>query len=179
MTVKNWILNVIDLLHTIKDENLRWQTDNQTQQIQLKQAQILAEDQLAAELKKKSIQLAHEITLLETKNATELAMFKIKCKQNIKDYKQYLLALDKLKDSIQNSYTHLPEAVAFTIHHHAQYLLNRVWEAEDFEEKMRREMLLIQFMTTVHEDASTHLQDDSLETLPEKTLRLINLNLTD
>ena len=176
MTVKNWILNAIDLLHSIKDEKLRWQTDNQTRQIQLKQARILAEDQLAAELKKKSVQLSHEITLLQTKNAAELAMFKIKCKQDIKDYKQYLVALDKLKDSIQTSYTHLPEAVAFTIHHHAQYLLNRVWEAENFEEKMCREMQLIQFMTTVHEDASSHLQNDSLETLPEKTLSLIKLS---
>ena len=176
MTVKNWILNAIDLWHSIKDEKLRWQTDNQTRQIQLKQARILAEDQLAGELKKKSVQLAHEITLLQTKNAAELAMFKIKCKQDIKDYKQYLVALDKLKDSIQTSYTHLPEAVAFTIHHHAQYLLNRVWEAENFEEKMRREVQLIQFMTTVHEDASSHLQNDSLETLPEKTLSLIKLS---
>ena len=178
MTVKHWILNAIDLLHSIKDEKLRWQTDNQTRQIQLKQARIRAEDQLAAELKKKSVQLSHEITLLQTKNAAELAMFKIKCKQDIKDYKQYLTALDKLKDSIQTSYTHLPEAVAFTIHHHAQYLLNRVWEAENFEEKMRREMQLIQFMTTVHEDASTHLQNDSLETLPEKTLSLIKPSST-
>lgn len=173
MTIKNWFFKAIELLHSIKDEKLRWQTDNQARQIQLKQARILAENELAAELKKKSVQLAHEITLLETKNATELAMLKIKCKQDIKDYKQYLAALDQLKKSIQNSYTHLPEAVAFTIHHHAQYLLNRVWEAESFEEKMRHEMQLIQFMTTVHEDASAYLQGESLEKLPEKTLSLI------
>ena len=86
MTVKNWILNAIDLWHSIKDEKLRWQTDNQTRQIQLKQARILAEDQLAGELKKKSVQLAHEITLLQTKNAAELAMFKIKCRQDIYGY---------------------------------------------------------------------------------------------
>ena len=173
MTVKNWLLKAVNLWHTIKDEKLHWQTHNQDRQLQLKQARILAENELAAELTKKSVQLAHEISLLQTQNSNELAMLKIKCQQDIKDYKQYLAALDKLKSSIQQSYRHLPEAVAFTIHHHAQQLLNRMWDAEDFEEKMRHEMQLIQFMTTVHEDASAYLQGKTQEKLPERTLNLI------
>jgi hypothetical protein len=178
MIIKTWVLNVLALLHSVKDENLRWQTDNQARQQQLKQARILAEEQTAAELKKRGVQLAHEISLLETKNDTELAMLKIKCQQDLKNYQQYLAALDKLKISIQNSYQQLPEAVAFTIHHHAQQLLNRMWEADDFAEKMHHEMQLIQFMTTVHEDARASLRGDALENLPEKTLSLINQNPT-
>jgi len=100
-------------------------------------------------------------------------MFKTRCKQDIKDYKQYLAALDQLKRSIQASYTHLPEAVAFTIHHHAKHLLNQMWEAEDFEQKMHHEIQLINFMTTVHEDARLHLDGASTEKLPERTLSLI------
>lgn len=176
MIIKTWVLNIVALFHSVKDENLRWQTNNQVQQQQLKQARILAEEQTAAELKKRSLQLAHEISLLETKNHTELAMLKIKCQQDLKNYQQYLAALDKLKTSIQNSYSQLPEAVAFTIHHHAQQLLNRMWEADNFAEKMRYEMQLIQFMTTVHEDARASLQGDRLEKLPEKTLGLIDSN---
>jgi hypothetical protein len=128
---------------------------------------------LEAELKKKSVQLEHEITLLLTKNDAELSMFKTKCKQDIKDYKQYLVSLDRLKRSIQASYTHLPEAVAFTIHHHAKHLLNQMWEAEDFEQKMQHEIQLIKFMTTVHEDARLHLEGATTEKLPERTLSLI------
>lgn len=173
MSIKHWVLKAVDLLHSLKDEKLRWQTDNQARQLQLKQARILAENQLTDELKKKSIQLEHDISLLQTQNATELAILKIKCKQDIKDYQQYLVALDKLKDSIKNSYPQLPEAVAFSIHHHAKQLLNRLWEAENFEDKMRHEMQLIQFMTTVHEDASATLQGKIQNKLPEKTLGLI------
>ena len=173
MTIKHWVLKAIDLLHTLKDEKLRWQTDNQAQELQLKQARILAENQLADELKKKSLQLEHDISLLQTQQSTELAMLKIKCKQDLKDYQQYLVALDKLKDSIKNSYSQLPEAVAFTIHHHAKQLLNRMWEEENFEDKMRHEMQLIQFMTTVHEDASATLLGKTQDKLPEKTLALI------
>ena len=84
-----------------------------------------------------------------------------------------MAALDQLKRSIQASYTHLPVAVAYTIHHHAKHLLNLMWETEDVEQKMRYEMQLINFMTTVHEDARSHLEGTTAEKLPEKTLNLI------
>ena len=172
-TFKNWILTLVKLFHSVKDENLQWKNVNQDQQVKLKHARVLATKTLEAELKKRSVQLEHELTLLRTKNNTELSMFKTKCKQDIKDYKQYLASLDQLKRSIQASYTHLPEAVAFTIHHHAKHLLNQMWEAENFEQKMQHEIELIKFMTTVHEDTRLHLEGETNKKLPERTLNLI------
>ncbi len=172
-TFKCHVFNLLKLFHSLKDEDLQWKKANQDQQIKLKQTRVLAEKTLEAELKKKSVQLEHEITLLRTKNNAELSMFKTKCKQDIKDYKQYLASLDQLKHSIQASYTHLPEAVAFTIHHHAKHLLNQMWEAEDLEQKMQHEIRLINFMTTVQEDARLHLEGETNEKLPERTLSLI------
>jgi hypothetical protein len=174
MTIlKNWVFTLVKLFHSIKDENLHWKKANQDQQVKLNHARVLAEKTLEAELKKKSVQLEHEITLLRTKNDSELSMFKTKCKQNIKDYKQYLESLDQLKRSIQASYPHLPEAVAFTIHHHAKQLLNQMWESEDFEQKIQHEIQLIKFMTMVHEDARLYLEGVTTESMPERTLKLI------
>jgi hypothetical protein len=172
-TLINRVFTLLKLFHSVKDENLQWKKANQDQQAKLKHARVLAARTLEAELKKKSVQIEHEIILLRTKNDAELSMFKTKCKQDIKDYKQYLASLDQLKRSIQASYTHLPEAVAFTIHHHAKHLLNQMWEAEDFEQKMQLEIQLINFMTTVHEDARLNLEGASTENLPERTLSLI------
>lgn len=172
-TLINRVFTLLKLFHSVKDENLQWKKANQDQQAKLKHARVLAAKTLEAELKKKSVQIEHEIILLRTKNDAELSMFKTKCKQDIKDYKQYLASLDQLKRSIQASYTHLPEAVAFTIHHHAKHLLNQMWEAEDFEQKMQLEIQLINFMTTVHEDARLNLEGASTENLPERTLSLI------
>ena len=171
--LKNRVVALLKLFHSVKDENMQWKTANQDQLIKLKHARVLAAKTLEAELKRRSVQLAHEITLLRTKNDAELSMFKTRCKQDIKDYKQYLASLDQLKRSIQASYTHLPEAVAFTIHHHAKHLLNQMWEAEDFEPKMQHEIQLINFMTTVHEDARLYLEGATTEKLPERTLSLI------
>jgi len=104
-------------------------------------------------------------------------MVKTQCQQDLKDYQQYLQSLDRLKESLRNSYAHLPEAVAYTIHHHAKQLLNRMWEAEDTQQKMKYEVQLLQFMTAVHEDSQLSLQDDTRETLPKKSLAFIDTDI--
>ncbi len=174
--IKSWTFSLLKVFHAVKDENLSWQLINQAHQLQLKHEKIVASKNLEAVLKKKSVELEHNINLLRTKNAADLAMLKTKCNQDIKDYKQYLTSLEQLKKSIQLSYTHLPEAVAFTIHHHAKHLLNQMWEAKDFENKMRHEMQLINFMTTVHEDARLYIEGANNEQLPSRTLNLIKQN---
>ena len=173
LSLNRWMLSLLSIFHAVKDENLKWKQQNQEQQLKLKHAQILAEKQLEAELKKRTVQLVHEIELLNTENEANLAILKVKYQQEVKDYKQYLNSLDQLKISIQKSYVHLPEAVAFTIHHHAKQLLNQMWETENFQDKIQVEMQLIQFMTTVHEESRLFLQGSQAENLPEKTLALI------
>lgn len=177
ITLKKFAFAIVDAFHLVKDKNLHWQQINIEQLQDLKRAKVFAEKNLQTELKKRSVQLEHELSLLKTKNDAELAMLKTKCQQDVKDYKQYLESLDQLKHSIQSSYTHLPEAVAFTIHHHAKHLLNQMWEAENFEQKMHHEIQLINFMTTVHEDARLYLTGENTEKLPEKTLDLIDRSL--
>lgn len=171
--LKNWTLQLLGLWHSAKSEQLAWQTAHHDQQARLKQAQVLAQQALAAELSKKAAQLEHELALLQTQQDTELSLLKTRCQQDIKDYQQYLKALEQLKAAIKTSYRHLPEAVAFTIHHHAKQLLNQMWECENFQEKMHYEMQLLNFMTTVHEEARLHLEGNGETALPEKTLKLL------
>lgn len=176
--LKDPIHHIVNLFHSVKDKNLDWQTANQGRQIKLSHDRILAEKKLAAELSKKSVQLAHEIALLKTWQKAELAMLKTRCQEDVKDYQQYLESLNQLKLAIQTSYAHLPDAITHTIHHHAKSLLNSMWEAEDFEEKIKREAQLIKFMTTVHEEARLYRAGAQAEQLPENTLKLIHQDNT-
>ncbi|MGR8934256.1 MAG: hypothetical protein ACU837_07690 [Gammaproteobacteria bacterium] len=166
-------LEMVQIFHLAKDVKIEWRQRNQAELLRLKHEKTLAEKNLAARLRKQQLALEHEIDLLKTKNEAELAMLKIKYRQDIKDYRQYLQALDHLKASIQSSYTHLPEAVAFTIHHHAKQLLNAMWEASDLHQRMQHEIQLIRFMSTVHEEAQAFLEGTTQEPLPKKTLQLI------
>jgi hypothetical protein len=167
------LLALQSLFHAAQTEDLKWKQRHQADQLALKHAQILAEKQLETQLQKKTAQLAHEMALLNTEYEAQLEILKTKYRQEIKDYKQYLHSLEQLKVSIQKSYRHLPEAVAFTIHHHAKQLLNQMWETEDFQAKLGLEMQLLQFMTTVHEESRLYLAGETKKLLPEKTLALI------
>jgi hypothetical protein len=171
--LSKWILGLVNLLHAVKKQDMQWNIENHAQLTELKQARILAEKALEAELNKQSAQLEHEIALLKTRHVTELEMYKTRCKQDLKDYQHYLNSLDQLKLSLQTSYSHLPESVALTIHHHAKHLLHNMWEAQDYEQKIRHELKLIHFMSAVHEDARLRLEDTAARNLPESTLNLI------
>jgi hypothetical protein len=175
--IAQWCHKVLWMVRRNCDEQLQWRLSRHEDMAALRQARVLAEQELVSQLRKQSQQLAHELAVIKAKNNNQLAMVKTQCQQDLKDYQQYLQSLDRLKESLRNSYAHLPEAVAYTIHHHAKQLLNRMWEAEDTQQKMKYEVQLLQFMTAVHEDSQLSLQDDTRETLPKKSLAFIDTDI--
>ena len=175
--ISRYLTAALAFFRQSRDAQLHWQISRQPDIHEFRQAQALAEQALAAQLRKQAQQLAHELALSKAKNNNELAMVKIQCKQDLKDYQHYLQSLDKLKESLRQSYAQLPEAVAFTIHHHAKQLLNRMWEAEQAEEKLKIEMQLLQFMSAVHEDSQMCLQGDGNQAMPQKALAFIDADL--
>ena len=172
--ISRWLDETVEFWHRRRDRNLRWELNRQNDVRELRYAKAMAEQALVSQLKKQAQQLAHELAVSKTKNVNELAMVKVQCRQELKDYQQYLQSLDRLKESLRDSYAHLPEAVAFTIHHHAKQLLNRMWEAEEGPEKMKVEMQLLQFMAAVHEDSRAALQDETKDGLPQNALAFID-----
>ncbi|MDD5272096.1 MAG: hypothetical protein PHU14_05190 [Methylovulum sp.] len=171
--LNNPFLSLLNIWHSLKKADLDWHTEHHGQQAQLRHTHALAEQALAAELAKRTAELTHDIALLKTRQDTELELLKTRCQQDIKDYQHYLRSLEQLKHAIKASYQHLPEAVAFTIHHHAKQLLNQMWECNDFQQKMHYELQLLTFMTTVHEEAQLHKEGKDQGSLPEKTLNLL------
>lgn len=176
--IRRWLSEAQAFLRRSRDDNLHWQLSRHDDVADLRQAKALAEQALVAQLKKQAQQLAHELAVNKARNSNELAMVKTQCKQDLKDYQQYLQSLDTLKESLRNSYAHLPEAVAFTIHHHAKQLLNRLWDAQEPQEKLKIEMQLLQFMTAVHEDSQAALQSAGNDSLPQRALAFIDADLT-
>lgn len=172
--LKKWTGEIIDCFESVKTRSLKWKLQNHADQARLKTARALSAQALEDKLKKQQLALEHELALLKTRHKAELTMLKIKSKQDVKDYREYLDSLDQLKTSISGKYRHLPEALAFTIHHHAKHLLNQMWEAEDLQQKISSELQLIRFMASINEDIRSVSEKDDIEALPIKTLELLN-----
>ncbi len=172
--LKQKLQSLLQIIHELKDEHLNWHQGRQDELGLLKKQEQLDKHDLQSILKKRSVQVEHEIAAMQTKNSAELTMLKIKCQQDIQDYKQYLNALDQLKGLIQKSYPQLPESIAFTIHHHAKDLLNSMWEENNLNNKRVLELELIQFMHSIHEDSQAYSTNSTVNSLPANTLRLIS-----
>jgi hypothetical protein len=167
------IHRLINLYHELKAKNLAWKAAHQPEQLAVIQERKIAEQALSEELAIKNAQLKHEIYMLKTRQKTELSILKTRSKADLKDYRQYLQALEQLKLNLKTSYAHLPDALVFTIHHHAKNLLNTMWEAENPAEKMLLESQLIQFMATVHEEIRCAEPKSTVGNMPSNTLKLI------
>ena len=162
------------LINSAKSENLDWQQEKQQQALSLRETKTLAKHELRAKLKTRQIQLQHELTILKQGHTSELSMLQAQCDQNVRDYKQYLDSIDQLKILIQESFSHLPDAVSLTIHHHAKQILQQMWSCENIQQKLQHESQLIHFMTAVHHDTSDPLPE-SVERpqLPNRTLDIM------
>lgn len=162
------------LVHTLLEQHLDWQVQVLEKRLHYKKNKRLVEKDLEALLKKRQLILEHELNLIKSQNQSELALLKIRHKQDIKDYRDYLKALDQLKNKIRVYYQHLPEAMIFTIHHHAKNLLNKMWETDDLHEKIINEQQFILFMTTLHNDLNELPTNKERNDYPSDTLKLIN-----
>lgn len=171
--LKKRLLDLLGLVNVVKSNKLDWQINNQAQLLGLSKQKALAKNQLTIELTKQNAELAHDLELLKTRQAAQLIMLKTRCAEDIKDYREYLTALDQLKTLTKSSFSHLPEPVVLTIYHHAKTLLNQMWEAEDFDEKIKLEAQLLKFLTTVNEEAQLCNRPATAKSLPENTLKLI------
>jgi hypothetical protein len=172
--VTKHIYRLISLYHAIKAKNLDWHSAHQPQILAVRHERKLAEQQLAEELTLGNARLEHELEILKTRHDAELLMLKTRCKEDIKDYRQYLQALEQLKINLKANYAHLPDALIFTIHNHAKNLLNGMWEADNPAEKYQLESKFIRFMTTIHEETACSNSISTESRLPENTLKLIS-----
>jgi len=172
--LERWLSDFLEICRAKLDENLQWRLSRQDDVAALRRQKALAEQALVAQLKKQALTLAHELAVAQAEHQNELEMVKTRCKQDLRDYQDYLQALDRLKESLKSSYAHLPDAVAFTIHHHAKQLLNRMWETRNEQERLQCELELIRFLTAVHEDSQVSLLRDDAMAMPQKTLAIID-----
>jgi hypothetical protein len=172
---KQLLTDTVNWCYAAKEKNLEWLIHNQAHFLKLRETETLAKNELEATLRLKNAHFNHELNTLKARQAAELSMLKTRCNADIKDYEDYLKSLAQLKHLIRQSYQHLPEAIANTIHHHAKQLLNAMWESDDLQKKIELESQFVKFMTVIHEEISTKQNQSLFELpLPEKTLNLIS-----
>ncbi|MGB3207034.1 MAG: hypothetical protein WBB28_18775 [Crinalium sp.] len=155
---------LVGFINAIRDENIRWQQEHLPLITEIDKQRKLSKQDIEQELKRRQLRFESEIQQL-----------KLEGESQIRDYKEFLDAVDKIKDDIRKSYQQLTLPLALGIHQYAKRLLTQMWNSNDLYEREKYERKLFDFLYTVSEDISLLPSNEYEERpfFPEKTLKLI------
>jgi seryl-tRNA synthetase len=160
---------LMNFINSVRTANLEWKKEKLAEILELKKRR----ESLSGELKKMEAALKIEIEKINIQGQADIRMLKDKCDQDVRDYKQFLDAIDDLKERIQRSYSNIPLPLVLTIHRHAKILLNNMWDQDNIEQRNAMERKMIMFLEAVYEDTA-YLPGDTKNGLPIKTITLIH-----
>ncbi|MUH00900.1 hypothetical protein F7734_55010 [Scytonema sp. UIC 10036] len=166
---------LMGFVNSVRTRSLEWKQEKLGEIIEIQRRSATATRELHEELKKKEAILKYEIDKINVQGEAELQMLKDKYNQEINDYKEFLKAIDELKDKLKQSYSQMPLTLILSVHRHAKHLLNSMWEASDIEDKILLERKFTKFLVTIHEDTTLLLNaSGNPPTLPQKTIDMMN-----
>lgn len=154
----------VGLINAIRDENIRWQQENLPVLAELEKQRKLSKQEIEQELKRRQIKFKYEMDQLEMEGASK-----------IQDFREFLDAIDKIKNDFRQHFQQMSLPVALSIHQYGKRLLISMWNSNSIHERKKYEQQLFDFLYTVNEDIyliSSRENKDGFY-LPEKTLKLI------
>lgn len=155
---------VVEFVNGIRNENIRWQQENSRTLNELQRQRRLSKQEIEQELKRREIKFKYEIEQIEMEGTSKM-----------QDFKEFLDAIDKIKNDFRQNFQKMTLPVALSIHQYGKRLLISMWNSNNFQERTKYEQQLFDFLYTVNEDmylVSSQENQDGLY-LPEKTLKLI------
>lgn len=158
---------IVAFVHAIRDENIRWQQENLPALGELERQRKLSKLEIEEELKKRQIKFENEIVQLQMEGASK-----------IQDFKEFLGAIDKIKNDLRQHFQQVSLPVALLIHQYGKQLLVQMWHSSNMHDRRKYEQQLFDFLFTINEDIylTASKEKRSGLYLPEKTIKLIRQN---
>lgn len=91
--------------------------------------------------------------------------------RRLRNYKEFLDAVDGMKQDLQRLYPEMPLATSLLLHHHASSLLEKMWHEKDEYEREKLQERFVKFLIAAQDDALSLAE--SKARVPQKMLSLI------
>lgn len=155
----------LSLINDIKEQNIKWNKWKEEKISKIYDINKIIETyqhKTEQELEEEEIRFKHEIEQLEKSKINEY-----------EDFKEFLDAIDKLKDNLKQCFN-LP--LALVIHRYAKKLLVSMWDSKDINERAKYEQQLFDLLYALNSDMDL-VESEKENTinidLPTNTLQLI------
>lgn len=163
MTVPEGIATFITKLYnTLRTETADWHKANQSELLQMRQAKVVAEQELRQQLEIMEIRFQEECRRLRMEEA-----------RTTRHFSEFLDSIDEMKANMLSCYTAMPKPLALMIHHHAAELLKEAWHSPSAQVRLKRQTRFTDLMLTITADLAELDQGGERKALPEKTIAFI------
>lgn len=155
---------VADFINNLREENIKWKQENILTLNELESLRRLSKQETEQALRRRQVYFKYK--LQQKKKAVE---------DELKDFQDFLSAIDQLKDNLKQYYPNMPVPLILIVHQHVTQALVRMWDSNDFQERSKYEQQLLDFFLSISEDINLASSQEDQDTyyLPEKTLKLI------
>lgn len=161
---ENNITKVISkMIFDIKTESLQWNKTHQDEILLLKENELINQRKVEQKLEEMAISFKGE---KERKQIEET--------YKTKQFQEFLLSIEEMKNNILKYYSDSPKPIALMIHNKATELLSQAWHNKDFTIKKINQTKLMELMIAVYEDMYNIKDcDTTAGLLPQKSLDYI------
>ncbi len=165
--------HLVGLFRSLRREERMHRRQRDVDLLDLQRRQAEMELDMEALKRRRLVELEFELERFKRQQQMELIQLEKKLEQDLQDYERYLAAVDRLQEQLRQVFSHAPEVIVLTIHHHAKQLLDKMWEAEELNVRIEREREFVKFLTTVYEDTIQAQNEKTQLLLPQRALRLM------
>ncbi len=163
--------SMMEFINEFRTQTLDWEQDNVDRISELREKRAVAKERIQGKANEERAKFKNELQKRQIEHEQEMEGIKTSGERRLRNYKEFLDAVDSMKQDLQRLYPEMPLATSLLLHHHASSLLEKMWHEKDEYERGKLQERFVKFLIAAQDDALSLAE--SKARVPQKMLSLI------
>jgi hypothetical protein len=168
---RSFATSMMEFINELKTQSLEWEQNNSEEISELREQRALAKERIQGRASEERAKFKNELEKQQLEHEQKMEEIKVSGERRLRNYKEFLDAVDGMKQDLQRLYPDMPLATSLLLHHHASNLLERMWHEKDEYERGKLQEKFVIFLMAAQDDALAI--SESKARVPQKMLSLI------
>jgi hypothetical protein len=162
---------MMDFINELRTQTLDWEQDNVDKIAELREKRAVARETVQGRANEERARFKNELQRKQIAHEQEMEGIKTSGERRLRNYKEFLDAVDGMKQDLQRLYPEMPLATSLLLHHHASSLLEKMWHEKEEYEREKLQERFVKFLMAAQDDALSIAE--SKARVPQKMLGLV------
>lgn len=167
----NFARSIMEFVNELRDQNLEWKRARIDDKHDLQEKEDIGRANRKGRAMEERIKYENAIKEQKLKHEQQMEAIKISGEHRLKNYKDFLHAVNDMKQDLRRLYPEMPLVTALLLHHHASDLLDKMWHEKDEYEHERLKGRFVKFLLAAQDDALSISSESNH--IPRKMIELL------